>query len=74
MNSWLPIETAPRDGTEILAISEDGVIRVCSAKMFWKDRWEVFRDDKHSPGHTWSIIPTHWMPLPAPPTQDSAGG
>lgn len=31
------------------------------------DRWEYFRDDEHAPGHTWSLVPTHWMFLPEPP-------
>jgi hypothetical protein len=80
MSNWLPIETAPRDGREILGY-EDGVIRVCRPKEFPRpftlgddmsmskpgDRWEWFRDDEFCPNHTWSMEPTHWMPLPAPP-------
>ena len=31
------------------------------------DRWEYFRDDKWAKGHTWSMCPTHWRPLPPPP-------
>jgi len=31
------------------------------------DSWEYFRDQLNAPGHSWSIKPTHWMPLPAPP-------
>lgn len=31
------------------------------------DTWEYFRDDVHAPGHTWSVEPTHWIPLPTPP-------
>jgi hypothetical protein len=60
---WLPIESAPKDGTEIIAAQhgtpERGVI-------FWD---EVMRN-WCSPGEDWSPPnwkPTHWMPLPAAP-------
>jgi hypothetical protein len=84
-NRWQPIETAPRDGREILGVCGD-MIRVCWPKLFPRpitpgddmtdsrpgDRWEYFRDNEHAPGHTWSICPTHWMPLPLPPPAEAA--
>jgi hypothetical protein len=55
---WLPIETAPKDGTEILLT--DGHYKRTG---YWARRIEA-----------WSIdtvvslnMPTHWMPLPEPP-------
>jgi hypothetical protein len=69
-SEWQPIETAPKDGTQILCFDvRTGEIRVAIRKLFF-DRsgaYEWFRDDKIVPGHTWSLLPTHWMPLPAPP-------
>lgn len=80
MSEWQPIETAPRDGREILGF--DGIeMRVCYPKQFPRpiktgddlsvskrgDRWEFFRDESNAPGHSWSMVPTHWMPLPEPP-------
>lgn len=62
---WQPIETAPRDGTPILGY-DNGIIRVCVPKLFGP-RWEWFRDDIIVPNNTWSIEPSHWMPLPEPP-------
>lgn len=65
---WQPIETAPKDGTPILAF-------ICwldgpcvhtghfSAGEFWPD----FRDAA-------SKTPTHWMPLPAAPTPSQGNG
>jgi hypothetical protein len=53
-NGWLPIETAPRDGTEILAW--DGEV----TDVIWWDglAWDDGRRTVH---------PTNWMPLPEPP-------
>ena len=34
------------------------------------DVWEYFRDDVNAPGHSWSMTPTHWMPLPEAPTPE----
>lgn len=69
VSDWLPIETAPDDGTEILCCDvTTGEVRMAVRKLFF-DRsggYEWFRDDEIVPGHTWSLTPTHWMPLPRP--------
>ncbi len=79
---WRPITSAPMDGRELLCLdAETGLVRVCRPKLFPRpiadggdmnapregDRWEYFRDDTHAPGHTWSMTPTHWQPLPEVP-------
>lgn len=56
--TWQPIETAPRDGSEILCY-EDGMVRVCW--NFGTNTWDF--------GDSIMDNPTHWMPLPAPPTE-----
>lgn len=69
MSEWLPIESAPRDGTPILG--------------HCKGRIEIYRWDdqryKATPQPFWVVTgchsvtldrsrqPTDWMPLPAPP-------
>ena len=81
--TWQPIETAPKDGTEILAWRKDcGVLVV---------RWDCPEDflsetelqelgKESAEAYSWfcadfvtgarlegSEVPTHWMPLPAGP-------
>lgn len=89
---WKTMESAPRDGSQILGcIADTDIIHVCYPKRFPKpiadmknrkrgkdheileaepgDTWEYFRDEVHALGHTWSFVPTHWMPLPEVPVQ-----
>lgn len=75
---WLPMESAPNDGTRILCLDiASGEIRVAVRKAFCDKHFEMygtywyewFRDEKTIPGHTWSMEPTHWMPLPKPPEE-----
>jgi hypothetical protein len=60
---WQPIETAPKDGTEIL-VWRKGWLYPHNA--LWQEFDEggsfenPFTDDFMDP-------PSHWMPLPAPP-------
>ena len=70
MTEWLPIETAPKDGRSVL-LYQDGSIET----GFWYvgslyQHWECFKG---------IMDPTHWMPLPKPPTEqkpppDEGGG
>lgn len=71
---WKPIETAPNDGTEILAWADDVVI--VSYRYDENDRkkqrgklWLDNSYDDFSCGlASVPYDPTHWMPLPEPPT------
>jgi hypothetical protein len=64
MTDWQPIETAPKDGMQILiydplcGIQQVG-FDITGSKMGLTDAW--IADD----GGTY--LPTHWMPLPDPP-------
>jgi TolA-binding protein len=65
---WQPIETAPKDGTEVLLCSGCRDVGLC----YW-------RDDHIMTGWTWGLgkafnNASHWMPLPAPPTATSKRG
>ena len=65
---WQPIETAPKDGTRMLGASGPDV-SITSWDSFrkWINESAVTDDGYGWYGHDdWT--PTHWMPLPAPPT------
>lgn len=58
--TWEPIETAPKDGTQILAW--DGYDYEVAHYSVKADEWTVCDDEYH-------MHPTHWMPLPDPPVE-----
>jgi hypothetical protein len=60
MMEWQPIETAPKDGSPVLAFDGEDIAVVtyyhASDTLGW---WEVIYDVEFDP--------THWMPLPPAP-------
>jgi hypothetical protein len=67
---WQPIETAPKDGSEVLLLTERGSVfapcmfqaaGVISEDDFWLV-WRAFDFDEVQ-------NPTHWQPLPPPPSE-----
>ncbi len=72
---WQPIETAPKDQTRVL-LFWDG--KVCEG--YWNVNDGAIgvgdRANWHKPGLSrppWYCGPSHWMPLPAPPSVPSDG-
>lgn len=79
MNTWQPIDTAPKDGTDILlckAIDADGKPIDADAFGLFVQRASWWSDED---GGAWVVYcsmvqepilffrPTHWMPIPPPP-------
>lgn len=71
MSKWQPIETAPKDGTEILlcTFDMDGYYSKEVTIGYYDDDgsnycWKAFIDDW---GRCNNGLFTHWMPLPEPP-------
>lgn len=67
---WRPIESAPKDGSDVLVVNDRGIF-VAQWNEDGPDNcldefWHV-RDGKY-----WHDLrgmkPTHWMPLPDPPS------
>lgn len=65
MSEWMPIETAPKDGTPILVWNGDYL-----SMSFWNKTYKQWPDltDQGSEENAFDDAPTHWMPLPEPPT------
>ena len=76
MSEWQPIETAPRDGTKILAINNRGnqAVIIYEAKFCrgWVVCFSKFVAHPFWNGACGSV-PTHWMRLPDPPPIDRKG-
>jgi hypothetical protein len=63
--AWMPIDTAPKEGTCL--VCSEGIVG--EARYFEEERgwwWEGTHPTDATGGDVWN--PTHWMPLPAPPT------
>lgn len=64
-NGWQPIESAPRDGTIIRTgiMHKWGAILYPSEERFVGGQFVSAHD-----GRRYDPQPTHWQPLPEPPT------
>ena len=69
MNEWQPIESAPKDGTIILATWVSSLkfysskLSNCVLVSWWED------GNQWVDGEMFDYDVTHWMPLPDPPKQ-----
>jgi hypothetical protein len=80
MTGWQTIESAPKDGTLVLGYGKIAgeISRVCDGTDFALIQWGGKGD---YPGFEWDVRPTdayavwmkptHWRPLPRPPSQES---
>lgn len=84
MSEWQDIQTAPKDGTEIIGcFSNDygyqdkptqyGPWTIRWDGREWVSSWDGYRvissqTDFGESYHDPDIEPTHWMPLPTPPS------
>ena len=62
MTEWMPIESAPKDGRDILGYADGGmtVVRWC-----WY-YWSLAESGMGAEDGEW--WPKYWQPLPEPPT------
>jgi hypothetical protein len=70
---WQKIETAPKDGRQVIVChAEYGKMAIaswcevtwwCGVMSDWQDMGDL------GWGGMCGVEPTHWMPLPAPPTE-----
>ena len=78
-NDWQPIKTAPKDGKPVLIYQPEEAIRNYNTGFsvnlppvvyvcMWESgisSWVEAEGEQYS-----SFDPTHWMPLPKPPTNE----
>ena len=83
MSKWQPIETAPKDGRQLLMFCDDYDPAVFVASFGWTDLpknhadyWEgwIFAEEILASHTETEPEPTHWMPLPAPPAEEPSNG
>ena len=68
---WQPIETAPRDGSTILAWHH---IYHCPIAVFWRESPSLWPEPwiEKTYSNCWPEAAfTHWAPLPEPPGEDN---
>lgn len=70
LNTWQPIETAPKDMTWILLYGYGNGTHTHTVGAWNSDR-DIWQVDKC--GNVYMPDPTHWMPLPKPPTTEIEG-
>lgn len=63
---WLPIETAPKDGTRVMLIAMGGLIGIGGWGFETRYSDYAWLMDSYS----YWLTPTHWQPLPAPETKE----
>lgn len=69
-SGWQPIETAPKDGTRFLGTGDEGWVAICSREPDETHAIpETARRQLRLTGSAGYATPTHWMPLPAPPSE-----
>jgi hypothetical protein len=74
MSDWRPIKSAPKDGTFILLFGNQHKHNLVNfgGKIVFSGYWDAIDSAWCSHGSTAMgpfYSPTHWMPLPAPPSQ-----
>ncbi len=67
MSAWQPMETAPKDGTAILAVV-DGEVEKVAWEIVGADGWQTGWWLAHTDNEYYKPVePTCWMPLPELP-------
>lgn len=77
--NWQPIETAPKDGTQLLFWTVHDTVEVGEWFQITSFHYEVAGDNlyrrvPHTYGNSWNTQsqPTHWAPLPPGPNGQTA--
>jgi hypothetical protein len=72
MSNWQPIETAPKDGTDILIWNGSWMVTVRWAPPYQYGYWDLVECGTHASDGFLTYDPTHWMPLPSKPQKEES--
>ena len=64
---WHPMDSAPKDGTEVLAYAQE-IVRMKWVEGEGYGLW-IYADETLADVCPEAIQPTHWKPLPPPPAE-----
>lgn len=65
--NWQPIETAPKDGTEVLYYGPKGMLIGNEFPGYFRGLWASLNGEPRGFAVSAAMAATHWMPLPEPP-------
>jgi len=74
VTEWQLIESAPRDGSWILGLLDNGDVRRIRSDVFYLPCWttgEFYQGMNREPV---TVEPTHWMPMLVPPKNENKEG
>ena len=74
MAEWQDISTAPKDGTDILTFTPASNARTGILCDIHCGYWNLDFKEWTQSDLEWEIDPTHWQPLPAPPSMKEGTG
>lgn len=67
LSDWQPIETAPKDGTPVMLFARSKLATAPAPVVGWMIDGEWI-ECCFAPNRPVGLVPTHWQPLPEPPT------
>lgn len=72
-HAWQPMKDAPKDGTRVLAFTDDAQHPAVHETWWFDDWWRFYSkdDEKFMPPGVYKWFPTHWTPLPTATTEAS---
>lgn len=70
-NGWMPIESAPKDGTRVLIWQGEAYVAWFEREYAWVSHGGAWISERYR-SDTYEYAPTHWQPLPKPPVSEAS--
>lgn len=72
LDAWQPIETAPKDGTNVLVVHDETIVSEAAFDI-QDDNWWLAQTGPHDFDPSRAIYPTLWQPMPSAPIPSTDG-